>query len=144
MKFTPPVEARFTPLDKPKPSAKGRHQVKRTAINRLSATCLTIVVIATPMLACAQQKARPDPADPAGAAPAPTYDSAYRTYVPQREVKPVAWRDINDEMGRLGGNTGHTRDSADPATPAPATVPANKPPAQQTKPAAGGRAGNHK
>lgn len=113
-------------------------------MNRLSATCLSIVVMATPVLACAQQKARPDPADPAAAAPAPAYDSAFKTYVPQGEIKPATWKDINDEMGRLGGHTGHTRDSADPAAPGPATAPANKPPAQQTKPAAGGHAGHHK
>lgn len=113
-------------------------------MNRLSATCLTIVVMATPVLAGAQQKARPDPADPAAAAPAPAYDSVFRTYVPQREVKPAAWKDINDEMGRLGGHAGHTRDSVDPAAPAPATAPANKPPAQQTRPVAGGHAGHHK
>lgn len=113
-------------------------------MNRLTATCLYWVVLATPALAGAQQKVRPDPADPAAAAPALTYDSAFKTYVPQREVKPAAWKDLNDEMGRLGGHAGHTRGSANPVAPAPATAPANKSPAQQTKPAAGGHAGHHK
>jgi len=83
-------------------------------MNRLSATCLTIVLMATPVLAGAQQKARPDPADPAAAAPAPTYDSVFKTYVPQREVKPAAWKDINDEAARIGGHVGSIRQSGLP------------------------------
>lgn len=112
-------------------------------MNRFSATCLIIVMMATPVLAGAQQMARPDPADPAAAAPAPIYDSVFKTYVPQREVKPAAWKDINDEAARIGGHVGILRQSGMPdgkpiAGPAsPSTTPSPVRPAMPAMPGHG-------
>jgi hypothetical protein len=95
--------------------------------------------MAAPALAGAQQTARPDPADPAATAPAPAYDSVFKTYVPQREVMPAAWKDINDEAARIGGHVGSIRQSGLPgAAPggksraesaSPSTVPSPAMPA---------------
>ena len=98
-------------------------------MNRLSAMCLSIVVMATPVLAGAQQKVRPDSADPAATAPAPAYDSVFKTYVPQREVKPAAWKNINDEAARVGGHAGTIRQSG-----LPGAVHGGKPAADSASP----------
>jgi len=69
-------------------------------------------------------KARPDPAD-AQAATAPLNHrsslSQYRR--PDAQVPPVAWRDANDAVERIGGWRAYAREAAAaPAAPAPAPV----------------------
>ncbi len=56
--------------------------------------------------AAAQQGTHPHPADPAAKTPAVKYESAFTGYVPYREEKIAPWRDLNDEVGRVGGHVG--------------------------------------
>lgn len=56
--------------------------------------------------AVAQQAAHPHPGDPAAKAPAAKYESAFTGYVPYREQKIAPWRDLNDEVARVGGHLG--------------------------------------
>lgn len=55
----------------------------------------------------AQSTARPDLADPAVRVPAPVYRSAFEDYRPFAEQAPAPWRELNDEVRRLGGHGGH-------------------------------------
>lgn len=56
--------------------------------------------------AIAQQQSRANPADPEVAAPSPQYRSAFDGYRPFRDEKLAPWRDVNDEVGRVGGHIG--------------------------------------
>jgi len=42
-------------------------------------------------------------------APEPKYESVFRSYVPYRETQPAPWREVNDEVGRIGGHVGMFR-----------------------------------
>lgn len=69
-----------------------------------------------PLAATAQDKPKPaDPANPAEAVAPLLYESAFAGYqaLSQPEQSPDKnWRAINDEMGRLGGHVGHTKEAA--------------------------------
>lgn len=53
-----------------------------------------------------QQPSRANPADPEAAAPSPQYRSAFDGYQPFRDEKLAPWREVNDEVGRIGGQIG--------------------------------------
>jgi hypothetical protein len=86
---------------------------------------------------------RPDPLDPKAGVPATRYESSLG---PARRIgdnKPVAWRDANEAVARIGGWRVYAREAQQPdpapsttATPsvAPAQAPASAP-AAATKPA---------
>ncbi len=67
----------------------------------------------------AQQTARPDPADAKAAVPPLRYDSAFKDYRPHAEPEIARWREVNEEMGRLGGHVGHLPQAAPQHKPAP-------------------------
>jgi hypothetical protein len=68
---------------------------------------LYIAALLLPAAASAQQStARANPASPDAVAPAVNYDSAFAGYTPYRDEKPAPWRDVNDEVGRVGGHIG--------------------------------------
>lgn len=50
--------------------------------------------------------ATPDPADAGAPVPAVKYESAFAGYAPFREEKLAPWREMNDEVGRVGGHMG--------------------------------------
>ncbi|MBX3652301.1 MAG: hypothetical protein KF771_13105 [Burkholderiales bacterium] len=77
--------------------------------------------------AAAQQGKRSHPADPAVVVPAPAYASAFAGYRPLGDEKPGPWRELNDEVARIGGHIGILR----------GTAPGPKPDK------AGGHAGHH-
>ena len=56
--------------------------------------------------ACVAVAAQPDPADPAAAAPAVNYESAFTGYQPFREEEVRDWRALNEEVSRAGGHIG--------------------------------------
>jgi hypothetical protein len=92
-----------------------------------------LAIAALAPLALAQpQAARPQPDDPAARAPAAPYESAFAGYVPYREEKLAPWRDVNDEVGRIGGHVGLFRGAGgqNAAQPGPSTPPAGEPPAR--------------
>lgn len=48
----------------------------------------------------------PDPARPDTRVPDAQYESAFQNYVPYREQPLATWREVNDEVGRVGGHVG--------------------------------------
>ena len=77
-----------------------------------------------PLAAVAAGAAAQDrPADPAATAPALKYESAFADYRPYREEKLAPWRDLNDEVGRVGGHVGMFRggQTNESTKPGPAT-----------------------
>lgn len=54
----------------------------------------------------AQQHTNISPADPGAAAPQTPYASAFAGYQPFRDEKLAPWREVNDEVGRIGGQAG--------------------------------------
>jgi len=94
-------------------------------VNELRRT-LAWALLLGPLAAFAQTGARPDPTDPRLSVPAPAADSAVAGYRSFRDEPLTPWREVNDEVRRLGGHAGHVRDAepigpaADkPAAPAP-------------------------
>jgi hypothetical protein len=71
--------------------------------------------------ALAQQGSPHDPASPSAPVRKPTYVSAFEAYRPLAEPKPAPWREVNEEVRRLGGHAGHVKPAAKPpaATPVP-------------------------
>ncbi|MGH8635567.1 MAG: hypothetical protein ACREUX_20820 [Burkholderiales bacterium] len=80
--------------------------------------------------AAQQQSAATHPGDPAARVPQTSYRSAFEGYVPYREQALVPWREINDEVARIGGHAGIFR----------ATVHGGHEHATVAKPAVGGGA----
>ena len=96
-----------------------------------------------PALAQAQAQARAQPAITTGAdpldagaqVPAVRYESAFAQFRRIGDDKPVAWREANDAVARIGGWRVYAREAqqADPAAaekpaaPAPAVAPASSP-----------------
>jgi len=56
--------------------------------------------------AAAQQSVKTAPADPQAAVPAPAYTSAFAGYRPLRDEPLAPWREVNDEVARVGGHIG--------------------------------------
>jgi len=101
----------------------------------LKHTCVAAALALAAGAAPAQS--RPGPDDPRAAAPPPAHASAYEGYRPFREEEMAPWREVNDEVGRLGGHSGHMK----AATPPPAEHrPA--PSAPQPEPRAGATGGS--
>jgi len=71
-------------------------------------TYLAVLAIAAhvPLAAAQQSVPRSGPADPAAPAPAFQYDSAFSNYRGFREAPLAPWRDVNDEVARVGGHIG--------------------------------------
>jgi len=67
--------------------------------------------------AAAQQTERKHPADPSAAVPAPAYASAFSGYQPPGTEKTGPWRELNDEVGRIGGHLGIVRGTAPVSKP---------------------------
>lgn len=65
-----------------------------------------------PSFAAAQQPANANPADPQAAVPAARHESAFAGYRQMRDEKPAPWREVNDEVGRVGGHLGIFRNRA--------------------------------
>ena len=88
---------------------------------------------------------RPDPADPRAAAAALEHRSALSAYrrVGGEDPPPLAWRDANDTVARIGGWRAYAREAqgaaapaSAPAVAAPARVPSARP-ADDAAPPAG-------
>ena len=69
-----------------------------------------IALAAHGSLAAAQPTAsHTNPADPDAPAPALQYESAFTDYRAFRETPLAPWRDVNDEVARVGGHLGILR-----------------------------------
>lgn len=56
--------------------------------------------------AFAQSEGRKDPAKPDTPVPAATYRSVFEDYRPYREQDVASWREVNDQVARVGGHAG--------------------------------------
>lgn len=63
------------------------------------------VTLSLPALA-QRSAATPNPVDGSALVPDLKYDSAFAGYSPYREEKLAPWREVNDEVGRVGGHMG--------------------------------------
>jgi len=105
-------------------------------IFRIAGLALALTAVPLPALAQQTKDTRPDPARPSAPVPAMGYDSAFRDYVPDREVEPAGWKAVNEDMRGATGGAGRSA--------VPGTKPGAKPAGQPDKPAAGGHAGHAK
>lgn len=91
---------------------------------------------------------RPDPLDPKARVPAMRYESSLGQSRRTGDDKPVAWREANEAVARIGGWRVYAREAQqpDPAPPAaPSGTPAQPPasaPAATAKPAPAGHGGH--
>lgn len=83
-----------------------------------------LLAVAAATSAAAQQPQRPDPGDPKARAPAVEHRSALEGYRRYAEPEVAAWREMNQEVGRVGGHLGIVRGQSG------ATKPGAKAPAQ--------------
>lgn len=61
----------------------------------------------TPLVASAQQSMKAlSPTDSSAVVPTVKYESAFTNYFPFRDEKLAPWREVNDEVGRVGGHLG--------------------------------------
>lgn len=74
-------------------------------------TYLAVLAITAyaPLAAAQQPGPRGSPADPAAPAPAFQYESAFTDYRGLRETPLAPWREVNDEVARVGGHIGIMR-----------------------------------
>lgn len=82
--------------------------------------------------AAAQQSVKTGPADPQATVPAPAYTSAFAGYRPFRDEPLAPWREVNDEVARVGGHLGmfggaHAGHGAKPASEATGGPAATRP-----------------
>jgi hypothetical protein len=92
------------------------------------AVLVAVALVLWPIMSFAQPAAKPDPGDAAASVPMTRYDSAFRGYQAYQEQQPGAWREQNDEVGRVGGHAQHRQDSmndphAEPGAPTLSSPP---------------------
>lgn len=109
---------------------------------------LLTALLAAPVQAQTSTPTRPDPLDPKAQVPAVRYESSLGQSRRTGDDKPVAWRDANDAVTRIGGWRVYAREAQqpDPASSEkpgvpPAQAPAPVPPTT-AKPAPAGHAGH--
>lgn len=94
---------------------------------------------------------RPDPLDPKAQVPSVRYESSFAQFRRIGDDKPVAWREANDAVARIGGWRVYAREAQQPDPAAaerpavPAQAPAQTPapaPASAVKPMPPGQSGH--
>jgi hypothetical protein len=71
------------------------------------AALLYCAAVLSPLTATAQQRTTErSPTNPSAAVPAVKYESAFTGYLRFRDEKLAPWREVNDEVGRVGGHLG--------------------------------------
>ena len=96
---------------------------------RLPVFLLAAITLAAVTAADAQTTAPPaqasDPATPLAAVPRAVHSSAFAGSRRHAEPAPIAWRDANDTVTRIGGWRTYAREAAEPSTPA-ASIPVRR------------------
>jgi hypothetical protein len=88
--------------------------------------CVAAAIAVVAGAAHAQSRAKPE--DARSAAP-PARASAFEGYRPYRDEALAPWREVNDEVGSVGGHSGVVRadrKTAPPPRPSPAQTPETK------------------
>ena len=82
--------------------------------------------LASPALAQApaQVRAGANPADARVPVPALVHSSSFAGYRPHSEAKVAPWREVNDDVGRIGGWKAYAREAYEAAQAAAAQKPA--------------------
>lgn len=90
-------------------------------------TCIStaLCIGGTLWAACASGQSVSNPTDPAVRVPPVRYQSVFAGFDSYREAKVASWREVNDEVARVGGHMGVLR--ANRATAAPTAVPKSLP-----------------
>ena len=83
---------------------------------RLQTFLVMAIVASGSAAAFAETVARQEPTEAAAPVPAVRYESAFSGYAPFREQEPGAWREQNDEIGKVGGHAGHLKGRPDPSS----------------------------
>lgn len=92
--------------------------------SKLAVLCCAYAALWLPP-AAAQQSIYSGPANPQATVPAPAYNSAFAGYRPLREDTLAPWREVNDEVARIGGHMGMFggAHAGHGVKPAPTTAP---------------------
>lgn len=85
---------------------------------KFAVLCCALVALGLQSAAAIAQS-RGNPANPAVAVPATRYSSAFAGYQPLGDEKIAPWREINDEVARVGGHLGMFRNQPPGSPPAP-------------------------
>ena len=113
-------------------------------MKQLQIICCYLAAMALHAPAFAQNKARPDPADPRVSVPPVIYVSPFKQYQPLGDEAVTSWKDANDLVEKIGGWRVYTKEAQEPTS---ATEQAGRPsgqPAPQTNPPAQGGHSGHK
>jgi hypothetical protein len=78
---------------------------------------LLLLATAAGGAAFAQSGDANDARAPAAKAPAVTYRSAFEDYRPYREQELASWREVNEEVARVGGHIGVMKNAEKPDRP---------------------------
>jgi hypothetical protein len=78
---------------------------------------LLLLAAAAGGAAFAQSGDANDPRAPEAKVPAVTYQSAFQDYRPYREQELASWREVNEEVARVGGHVGVMKNAEKPDEP---------------------------
>ena len=95
---------------------------------------------ATPSSAMVAQRA--DAADPKAVVPPLVYNSVLQGYRPNVEAEVGAWKEINDNVGRIGGWRIYAKEARQPDAAASGVGAASTPAGSESKPMSAGHAGH--
>ena len=88
---------------------------------------VSLLVVAAAVQAQPAAPARPDPLDARAPVPASAYSSPFASYRPFVTQSPGIWRDMNDEVARIGGWKAYAREAYEAAQAAERPAPAVRP-----------------
>jgi hypothetical protein len=94
----------------------------------LPSSVLFALLVAAQAQAQSPSTPRPDPLDPKAQVPSVRYESVFAQFRRIGDDKPVAWREANEAVARIGGWRTYAREAQQP-DPAAAAKPATPPPA---------------
>jgi hypothetical protein len=75
---------------------------------------LALLAMSAGGAAFAQGEGTNDPRAPEARVPALTYQSAFQDYRPYREQELAPWREVNEEVARVGGHVGVMKSAGKP------------------------------
>jgi hypothetical protein len=100
------------------------HSRENSMVRSLSHWLLPVALLLTLGSALAQagpSSAKPDPLDAQAAVPALVHSSALAAYRRHADAVPIAWKQANDTVTRIGGWRAYAREASAPAPAAAAS-----------------------